>query len=203
MLGRRLPNGTQGFNWAEMAISGMARPLLGIVPLVVLLVSGCAHPGPPGFAWHEQSERAILGNLPGLELDGILFGQGKSLHVQATIHNGGEHYFQLDTGCNSPWTNELVPRVPHARPETDLPLHPDLETGCDRGDVDILGPGENRTFAMDWNGTWWDNAHGDNLFVRPPAGAYSWTLWFHGVGPCEPTCQAVGLMRLDFVVVVP
>lgn len=194
----------------------MARPPLALALLLAAaLLPGCAAPAAPGFAWHEQSERAILGNLPGLEVDGRLYGQGRSLHVEATAHNNGPHYYDLDAGCNTPWVSELTARVPGAPPE-GRSTHPYKHVGCgamldsggaagapDRAETDIFGPGEDRTFSIDWNGTLWDNAHGDDAFIRAPPGVYSWTLWFDAVGPCEPTCQEVGMMRLDFVVVVP
>lgn len=165
-------------------------------------LSGCAAPA-RGFAWHDESHDRRLAELPGLLLSGHLYGGGDHLHIEGVVRNNGTQWYQLEAGCNTPWSSDLVLRVPQGRGGNDYPIHPYAHIGCDRPDIDQFGPGQERTFALDWNGTLWDNMHGDDLFIRPLPGAYEWSLRFLAFGPCDPTCHGVAQFEVGFTVVVP
>ena len=174
--------------------------------LVSVGLTGCLDSEAPPFPYHDEPLDATSPDLPGLAGQGHLFGEGRTLHLAATVRNDGPDSYAIDGGCNPPFSSVLYPRNgPLGEVDHNYPFHPYPSVYSEIcGKEELLGPGDERTFRFDWNGTLWDN---DDTYRRPAPGTYAWHLYFMAVGPCiETECSpeaVVGFLLLEFTVVVP
>lgn len=168
----------------------MTRALLAI--LLVALLAGCiATPQRPSLrAAPVTLEAGGSEQYPGLTVRGTLSGDADGLHVHAVARNDGERTYQVETGCSSPWSEQLF------RGNDSVPMRkPALR--CEGFSLRSFAPGDELTFDVDWDGLVWS----EDAKVMAPArsGDYTWSVRFVAY---PPDAFAAKRFDLDFNVTV-
>lgn len=138
------------------------------------LVAGCSTPATPEgdgpfAAHHEERQVPETASYSGLHVEGILDGGGARLKLDAEARNDGSRTYKVETGCGSPWNEELL--QDGERLQMREPM-----VRCLAFSLRDFPPGDRIEYHGDWNGTLWDDQEGG--YVAAPAGEYLWSAQF-------------------------
>ena len=167
-------------------------PLALAAAVLAPLLAGCAadEPRPPLRAAPVTLQAAGSEGYPGLVVEGTLAGDGGGLRVHATARNTGNRTYQVETGCGSPWAEQLF--------RGDGPVDKrQPETRCLAFALRDFAPGDELTFSPGWDGRVWDPDARRMAPAEP--GDYTWSVRFVAY---PPEAFAAKRFDLDFNVTV-
>lgn len=156
------------------------------------LLAGCAaeEPRPPLRAAPVTLQAAGSEGYPGLVVQGTLGGGEDGLLVRATARNEGNRTYQVESGCGSPWAEQLFRgndsvelRAPTAR--------------CQGFSLSEFAPDGTLGYDASWDGRVWDPGLGRMVPATP--GQYTWSVRFVAY---PPDAFAAKRFDLDFNVTV-
>ena len=161
------------------------------VALAALFLVGCTTPSGTGPFPAQHMALAVpeTDSYPGLRVTGFLDGEGHELTVQASAKNEGDRTYSVETGCTTPWSEEL-----RSDRET-LPMREPTAT-CLAYALRDFAPGEEITREFVWDGKVWSNGNG---YTDARPGDYVWSIRFVAY---SPDGSALKRFDLDFPVTV-
>lgn len=127
---------------------------------------------------------------PGLVVTGHISGVEEGLRVQAVARNGGNRTYQVETGCSSPWSQQLF--------FGDDPVEL-REPGvrCDSFKLRPFAPGDESAYDVRWDGRVWDPDA--QRMTKALPGEHTWSIRFVAY---PPEALAAKRFDLDFEVTV-
>lgn len=156
---------------------------------VLVLLAGCASPGPFGDA--DEHRQATAPNIPGLGVQAHITDNGDSIRFHATATNADAELRVAGACAGSSrqataWRG-VVYAVGSAKPlaTTDWP--------CSTYALVPFPPGQGRSFDWSWDGTTDDGA-------RVPAGQYLMTLTFEAYVPGDGDGAPTGRVLVECLV---
>jgi hypothetical protein len=159
--------------------------------VVTLFVVGCTTPSGAGPfpAQHVALEVPETASYPGLRVTGSLDGAGHKLTVQASADNEGNRTYRVETGCTTPWSEDL-------RSDRETLLMREPTATCLAYALSDYAPGEEITREFVWDGKVWSNGNG---YTDARPGDYVWSIRFVAY---SPDGAALKRFDLDFPVTV-
>lgn len=164
--------------------------------LCLLVLSGCiADPAerPPLSARPVTLQVPESPEYAGIVVHGSLSVGKDAVHVAALARNEGDRTYRVETGCSTPWSEELF-RGDRERVGLREPA-----AQCEAFMLTDFAPGDERPFNVDWDGRVWDEGLQDLVPAEP--GEYTWALRFVAYNPASGDAQ-LKRFDLDFDVTV-
>ncbi|MHB8634404.1 MAG: hypothetical protein ACYDBQ_10665 [Thermoplasmatota archaeon] len=154
---------------------------------VLLLLAGCAAPGPALQAL-DGHERVTDPRFPGVELSAALSVNGSVATVAVVAQNMGSSTYTTKSACVGIFEENLT-----GPPGNHLTMREPIDPFCGGG-VASFGPSQARASTLRWDATLWEPAAPEPTpyseschavaHARPaPAGLYRWALGFPLSGP--------------------
>lgn len=129
----------------------------------------------------------------GLVVRGTISGTHDGLRIDAVARNEGDRTYRVETGCTTPWTEELF------RGDRERVTLREPRAQCDAFMLTDLEPGDERAYRAEWDGRVWDPDIEELVPAAP--GEYVWEVRFVAYNPASGDAQ-LKRFDLDFDVTV-